>query len=84
MEEWIIATFPVTMPNGDHIIYRGTSTDGAHTWDYVIGYNPVNAAIDFNGVSSVPTHAVLSDFTLATKGNWQRIFDDWKARGLIN
>lgn len=83
METWLRETFPETVSNGDIIIFRGTSTDGVRTWDYVIAYNPSNAANDFPAVSPVPTHAALSALGLAKTGNWQRIFDDWKAKGMI-
>lgn len=47
-----------------------------------IGYDPANAATDFPSVAVVPTHAALSGLAIA-KQNWQKIFDQWKASGII-
>lgn len=46
-------------------------------------YNPANATSDFAGVAAPPTYAALSATPLAKSGNWQPIFDQWKATGKV-
>ena len=74
MDTWIFETFTDPSPDGFPVIYRGAG--------YVLTYDPANAAADFPSVAVVPTHAALSGLSIAKQG-WQKIFNQWKANGVI-
>lgn len=74
METWLRQHFAI-LPNAQVKIYETAAG--------YYGYDPTNATTDFAGISVPPTHAALSAHAFAQKGNWQRIFDDWKSKGLI-
>ena len=74
METWLLKTFKAAGPN-QVIVYDGGT--------YQIVYDVTHASRDFGATAPVPTHAILSGLAIASQG-WQRIFDSWKAQGLIN
>lgn len=74
METWLKEHFPL-LPNGEVMIYK--------TARGYYGYDPTRAAMDFGNLGASPAHSVLSALPLAAQG-WQRIFDDWKERGLVS
>ena len=75
MEAWLQDTFK-TVDGGLVIVFTDPVTNGA------IGFDPANAATIFPSVAVVPTHAALSGLAIASEG-WQKIFDQWKAKGII-
>jgi len=73
VEQWLQSTFPVLAPDGVSVkVYHEDNCD--------VFYNPVGVATDFPGITGTPTYADLSALPLA---NWQPIFDQWKANGLV-
>ena len=50
---------------------------------YSIGFDPTDPTGMFSSTATPPTYAALSALPCASQG-WQRIFDDWKARGIVN
>ena len=74
METWLSQTFPI-LPNGQVLVFQDAPS-------LLIAYDPANAATNFPSVAVVPTHAALSGLAIAKQG-WQKIFDQWKANGII-
>lgn len=74
MEAWLIDHFPL-YTDGTVIVF----TDRLN----FATYNPANASTDFSGIVSPPTYVALSALPLA-QGGWQKIFDQWKANGLVS
>ena len=78
MELWIAQTFKDLGPDGFPIIFQST---------YEIDtFDAANASAVFGAITAPPTYAALSALACAAPdaGNWQRIFDDWKSRGLVS
>ena len=75
MQEWLTANFPAG-PNGQVIVYQSGNT--------MTGFDPTQASDVFGAISTPPTYATLSALPLATTGNWQPIFDQWKADGKVS
>jgi hypothetical protein len=74
MEAWAIATFP-SDGMGGVIVYQDDT-------GYLSCDPSVFGSQAFAGVSAPPTYAALSQLAIASEG-WQKVFDQWKARGLI-
>lgn len=74
MKTWLKANFP-TIRN-EVIVYQGERGS--------IGYDPSDPAGLFSAITTTPpTYAELSALPCASQG-WQKIFDQWKANGLIS
>ncbi len=70
MGAWLQSTFPA-MPSGTSIAIMPMTSFELSEVDAI-----------FPSVSAPPTYAALSALPCASEG-WQRIFDAWKAQGLI-
>lgn len=73
MYEWVIDTFP-DYGNGQVVIW--TVDNGLTT------SHPEWLADEFSSLSVPPTYVELSDLPIAEK-RWQRIFDQWKKKGIV-
>ena len=80
MQKWLVSTFGPTLDNGEVIVFQGNG--------YAIGVDPAAqtaAGGIFASISAAnpPTYSQLSALPCAAGGNWQRIFDAWKADGHV-
>ena len=74
METWLKAHFAAI--GNEVVVYRGTKG--------LIGYDPTDPARYFTAITTTPpTYAALSALPCAAEG-WQKIFDQWKANGLVS
>lgn len=76
ISEWVDS-----LPTDSHgNITLETFVDGGH-----ISVSPTNLTSLLAGVTTVPpTYAELSALPIASTGGWQKYFDAWKAKGLVN
>jgi len=75
METWFTSNFTVTA--GAIVVY--TADNGAITT-----FDPTDPTGLFSSIASTPpTYAELSALPCASQG-WQKIFDQWKANGLVS
>jgi hypothetical protein len=72
MNEWIALTFPIN-PDGTYKVF---SDIGATIFDLS------NIDIFSSITTTPPTYAELSALPCASEG-WQKVFDQWKANGLV-
>lgn len=76
MKPWALATLPLDKQGR---ILLETFPDGA-----TITCDPdVFAAMTATLTTTPPTHAELSALPIASRGGWQKYFDDWKAKGYV-
>ena len=74
MEEWLKANFPAH--GSEVMVFRGAQG--------FIGFDPSDPTGLFTSITTTPpTYAELSALPCATQG-WQKIFDQWKANGLVS
>ena len=73
MEAWLQLHFP-SMLDGSVIVY----TDGL---DFVT-YDPSHVGTEFPNITAPPTYSALCALPIVDDG-WQRIFEQWKAKGLL-
>ena len=74
METWLKANF--TGIANEVIVYQGANGFN--------GYDPTDPAGYFTSITTTPpTYTELSALPCAAEG-WQKIFDQWKARGIIS
>ena len=77
ISEWIDQTFP--LDHHGEILLETFSNGGQ------IRISPTRLAVVLQAVTNVaPSHADLSALPVASAGGWQKYFDDWKAKGLVN
>jgi hypothetical protein len=74
MSAWLKKTFPV-LSNGFVVVYTSDSIQTA--------FDPSDPAGYFTNISPVPSHTALSALPCAAEG-WQKIFDQWKANGVVD
>lgn len=76
MEQWLIDTFGPA----DN---RGYITVGLAGNSFPVRVTPAVLAAQLPGIAVPPTHAALSSTAAASTGGWQDVFDQWKAKGIV-
>jgi len=74
MGAWLAQTFPAI---GNQVnVYQGSQG--------VVGFDPTDPTGLFTSITTTPpTYAELSALSCASEG-WQKIFDQWKANGVVS
>lgn len=78
MQEWINTSFPV-LPDGNVAVFQDYLNNDIQQ---TVGIDPLTLENTLAGGSVPPKYSELSALPIAQQG-WQRIFDDWKERGLV-
>ena len=73
MEQWLIDHLPKG-PGGTVVVY--TDAEG------FVAVDPAWLSGQIGGLPA-PTHAALTALAMSTSGNWQRVWDQWKANGKV-
>ena len=77
MEAWLKTTFPIVGSDGVSLLVYSSGSMS-------IFFNPADVSATFPGIVSPPSYAALSALSATSSGNWQIVFDDWKAQGLVS